>query len=140
MTSYNDPKQRRKIIMDRYTNLHNKGVLEDKTQEVEQYSSQCVDWLKMSLKIENNTIIDAKFIGEGCAVFLSSTDLMLDKIKNKTINQAKEIAYEYLQMIQGKAFSEKNDLGELMIFANVKTHFNRLHCAEMVALAIEKII
>lgn len=139
MTLYNDPKQRRRIIMDRYTNLHNKGVLEDATLEIEQYSSQCVDWLKMSLKIENNTIIDVKFIGEGCAVFLSSTDLMLDKIKGQTITQAKKIASEYHQVIQNKPYDLTMDLGELMIFTNVKVHFNRLHCAEMVALAIEKI-
>ena len=52
---------------------------------------KCGDIMKVYLQIEDDKIIDAKFKTFGCAAAISSSDVAIDLIKNKTIDQALKV-------------------------------------------------
>ena len=47
--------------------------------------------MKIYLKVENETIVDAKFKTFGCAAAISSSDVAMDLIKGKTIEEALKV-------------------------------------------------
>ena len=139
MTLYNDPNKRRELIMKHYSKPSNKVEQDLEWEKYDYYSDACVDEIHLFIKEENDAIEDIKFSGKGCAIFIASTDLMLNTLKGKSITEVKKIAEEYNKMIHGQAYNQ-DLLDELNIFQNVEKNFNRLHCAEMVYLALKQYI
>lgn len=116
------------------------NVDHDSDNTIHLFSEKCVDELHLELKIENNIIVDAKYEGVGCAVFLSSVNIMLEKITNLSIDETKLLLENYIKMLKQKETYDEVLLDKLIVFENVNSHLNRLHCAEMIYLALEKAI
>ena len=51
----------------------------------------CGDVLKLSIKVEDNIIVDAKFKTYGCGSAIASSSLVTEWIKGKTLDQAHAI-------------------------------------------------
>ncbi|WP_131613840.1 iron-sulfur cluster assembly scaffold protein [Mycoplasma todarodis] len=129
---------KRKIIMERYSKPIHKGEIQN-AQIIERFSTQCVDKMKLFLQWEGDVLTDVKHDSVGCAVFISSLDLFLDYIKGKNKAQIAEIVKNYDVMINQSGDYNKEQLGKLVIFDNVKTHLNRLLCANMISEALKSI-
>lgn len=56
----------------------------------------CGDVLKFSIKIENNKIIDAKFLAFGCGAAIASSSLLTEKVIGKTLEEAQLISNKEL--------------------------------------------
>lgn len=123
--------------MKHYSSPVNKVEQNPNWLTIDQFSKECVDELHLYMKIEDNKVIDAKFSGVGCAIFLSSVDIMLSEIKNKSLDEVKELINNYDELLKGNSYDESK-VGALAIYDNVHKNFNRLHCAEMVSLAVKK--
>jgi nitrogen fixation protein NifU and related proteins len=81
----------KEIILDRYKNPHNLGVVKDGIQ-VEEVNALCGDKIKIWLKIEKGIIADAKFEGSGCAISVAATDILMDMIKGKKIADVQKMS------------------------------------------------
>jgi len=82
----------REIIIEHYKNPHHKGKLKDKDYSFEDENPLCGDHIQIDLKVDQHQkVIDAKFDGQGCAISISSTDLLLDSILGKKIDQIKKL-------------------------------------------------
>lgn len=137
MADFNNQNVRREIIMKHYSSPDNKGEI-DKS-DIDQYSNHCVDELHIQWSFENNKLSNVKWDGIGCAVFQSSSDIFLNIAKNKTLEEIKDLANQYENLINqnGQPFDEEL-LSELMVYKNVKEQLNRLNCANMISQAILK--
>lgn len=102
-------------------------------------SPSCIDNLTALIKVSNNKISDLKFAGVGCAISTSSTDLMCQLIKNKSIKDAKNIIKNYLNMIDNKPYDKKL-IDVLNIYENVNQQVNRINCAKVGIKAINEAI
>ena len=134
LNSFKDPKVRRKMIMGHYKEPNNKN--EEIEYDYVLHSQVCVDELHLKLDIEDGALKNANFNGVGCAVFLSSVDIFLDEVKGKTIEEVKEINTNYNNMIKQSGSYDLELLGNLAVYENVASNLNRLHCAEMISIAI----
>ena len=76
----------RQVILDRYKNPVNLGQISNGFV-VEDVNSLCGDRIKIWLDIKNKIIVDAKFQGSGCAISIAATDILIDLIKGKHIDQ-----------------------------------------------------
>lgn len=81
-----------------------------------------------------------QFEGQGCAIFIASVDLMIEQIKHKTLDEVTMILKNYETMIHQTGKYNNKILGNLVIFNHVKAQLNRLHCAEIILLALKNII
>lgn len=90
----------RDLIVDRYQNPHNHGVVKDGIAAKEA-NMLCGDSLKISVKLKDGVIEEAKFIGGGCAVSMAAVDMLLDEIKGKKLEEVKKMSGEEIEKMLG---------------------------------------
>lgn len=119
----------RSIIMDHYSNPLNKHQPNsDKFIKVHMHSDNCIDDLDIFLLIDNDKVIDACFDGVACTISTSSTDIMCDLLKGKTVEEAKYAIQQYDNMIHELPFDEEV-LDEAVVFINTSKQAARIRCA-----------
>ena len=97
------------------------------------HNPSCGDELTIYAKINDGKIVDASFTGEGCAISKASTSLMIDIIKGKTVDEAKEIIAVFLNMIRGEELTkdELKKLKDARVFEGIKKLPARVKCATL---------
>lgn len=121
---YND------LIMEHSMNPSNKKEL-DKCDYCEMgHNPNCGDEIKIQVKLNGDIIEDMAFTGHGCAISQSSTSIMIDTLRGKTIAQAKEIIKTFINMIKRETKSEEelNKLEDAIAFRNVSNMPARVKC------------
>ncbi len=119
----------RSIIMDHYSNPTNKHEPNsDKFEKIHMHSDNCIDDLNIFLLVENNIVKDACFEGVACTISTASTDIMCDLLKDKNIDEAKNIIKQYDNMIHEQPFDEEV-LEEAIVFINTSKQAARIRCA-----------
>ena len=130
----------RSIIMDHYSNPLNKHQPQtDNFIKVHMHSDNCIDDLDIFLLVENDKVIDACFDGVACTISTSSTDIMCDLLKGKTIEQAQYIIKQYDNMIHEQPFDDEV-LEEAIVFINTSKQAARIRCATIGWNAADKIL
>lgn len=106
------------------------------------HNPSCGDELTIYAKIDDGKIVDASFTGEGCAISKASTSLMIDIIKGKTVDEAKEIIGIFLNMIRGEELSkdELKKLKDARVFEGIKKLPARVKCATLSWHTMENIL
>ena len=75
-------------VMEHFANPHNVGEIPDANGVGEVGNPKCGDIMRMYLKIENNVIVDVKFLTFGCGAAIATSSMATDLIKGKTIDDA----------------------------------------------------
>ena len=130
-----DPMVLREIIMDhnhKLTNLEN-------YLKVHMNSASCIDDIHLEALIEDGVIKEINFDGVACTISTSSTSIMTDLVKGKTVPEAKVIIENYLAMIDGREYDEEL-LQEAIALQGVSKQANRIKCATIGWHGLEKII
>ncbi|MGP1413655.1 MAG: Fe-S cluster assembly sulfur transfer protein SufU [Bacillales bacterium] len=134
----------RQIIMDHYKNPRFK---KDVTDNIEGYysirmdSTSCIDDITLYIKInkENTCVDDIFFTGIGCAISISSADIMCELFLNKNIEDIQTIHLEFMNMLMEKEYN-KDILEEALVFKNTSKQLSRIKCASLAWEGINKII
>jgi nitrogen fixation protein NifU and related proteins len=66
---------------------------------LEAYNPLCGDKFKLFLDVENEVISKATFHGYGCAISKASTSVLIEKIQNKTYNEALILIKTYFEVL-----------------------------------------
>lgn len=124
-----DPMVLRQVIMDHYEYPRNHKLKEEKGYLKKHMASEsCIDDIEVQIKIEDGIIKDVCFEGVACTIATSSTSIMSELVKNKSVEEAKHINEEYRKMIDKEKYDE-DLLEEAVAFQNVGNQANRIHCA-----------
>lgn len=75
-------------VMDHFTNPRNVGELEGADGVGQVGNAKCGDIMKISLKIENDVILDAKFKTFGCGAAVATSSMATEMIIGKTLEEA----------------------------------------------------
>ncbi|MGL5591836.1 MAG: iron-sulfur cluster assembly scaffold protein [Metamycoplasmataceae bacterium] len=139
MDSYNND-QKREMVMDYYLNPRRRKPDDFPLENLKTYyhhSNNCVDEITLIQLKENDYV----FQGSGCAVFLASSEIFLEETAKNNFKNIKELSLAFEKLINHKDMSdlEKQIVGKLNIFSNVKKHLNRVECALMITKVFEKI-
>lgn len=119
----------RAIIMDHSSNPTNKHVPSTEGYEKEHmHSDNCIDDLDIYLKVVDGKVVDACFEGVACTISLSSTDIMCDLMKGKTIQEARYMIEQYQHMMHEEPFDDEV-LDEAIVFINTSKQAARIRCA-----------
>ena len=119
----------RAIIMDHSSNPTNKHIpSKEGYSKVHMHSDNCIDDLDIYMKVENDKVIDACFEGIACTISLSSTDIMCDLMKGKTVKEALYMIEQYNKMMHEEPFDDEV-LDEAIVFINTSKQAARIRCA-----------
>ena len=78
----------RSVIMDHYKTPRNKGVIEESSVTVDMNNPTCGDVIHLTMQVEDGTVQNAKFEGEGCSISMASASMMTQLIKGKSVEDA----------------------------------------------------
>lgn len=133
---YND------LIMEHSMNSYNKKKLEKADYSEIGHNPNCGDEITLELKLNGNTIEDMAFTGHGCAISQASTSIMIDTLKGKTIEEAKEIIKIFIEMIKRETKDEQElkKLEDAIAFRNVSNMPARVKCALLAWHTLEDIL
>lgn len=130
------------LIMEHSMNSYNKKKLENANFCEIGHNPNCGDEITLQLKIDGDKIQDMAFSGHGCAISQASTSIMIDTLKGKTIEEAKEIIKIFIEMIKRETKSEEEleKLEDAIAFKNVANMPARVKCALLAWHTIEDIL
>ena len=122
---YND------LIMEHSMNSYNKKKLEGADYSEIGHNPNCGDEITLELKLDGNKIEDMAFTGHGCAISQASTSIMIDTLRGKTIEEAREIIKTFIEMIKREISDEEQlkKLEDAIAFKNVSNMPARVKCA-----------
>lgn len=126
----------KELILEHSKRPRNKGELPPPALKAEGLNPSCGDELELYLDVQNNTLTDVKFIGEGCAISQSSASMMTEAIKGKSTNEALQLSKEFKAMIQGEEPSDA--LGDLKMLQGVSKLHARVKCATLAWVTLEQ--
>lgn len=127
----------RRVIMDHYKNPRNRGKFDSsEAVTIDLNNPTCGDKISLQMKVEDGKVADAKFIGEGCSISLSSASMMTDAVKGKTLEEALEMAEKFSGLMKGEAVEfEYEDIEAL---SGVNKFPARIKCATLAWNALRK--
>lgn len=130
------------LIMEHSMNSYNKKKLEKADYSELGHNPNCGDEIEIEVKLKGNTIEDMAFTGHGCAISQASTSIMIDTLKGKTIEEAKEIIKTFIEMIKRETTSEEEleKLEDAIAFRNISNMPARVKCALLAWHTIEDIL
>ena len=81
-------------VMEHFLHPHNMGEIINPDGEGQVGNMVCGDIMKIQIKVKDNKIQDIKFKTLGCAAAISSTSVLTDLAKGKTLEEAIRITRE----------------------------------------------
>ena len=112
-----------------------KKELDDPTYIERGHNPNCGDDLTLEVRLSEDKIVeDASFLGNGCAISTASTAMLIDMIKGKSLENAKEKVELYFKMMKQdeKLTADKTKkLGDAVLMEYVAKMPARVKCATL---------
>ena len=120
------------IILDHNRRPRNYGELPGADRSVAGRNPLCGDEMTLWVRLEDDRIVDARFVARGCAVSKASASLMTTAVKGKTRGEAGELYERMHKLVTGKlAEDERGGLGPLAALGGVAKFPIRVKCASL---------
>ena len=84
------------IIIDEGKNPQNEGKLENPDISQHDANPMCGDSITLQMKIDDNSVSDIKWHGDGCTICKACTSVLTQLVKGKNIDYAKNLKKEEL--------------------------------------------
>jgi nitrogen fixation NifU-like protein len=121
----------RDVILDHNRRPRNFGILESADASVEGFNPMCGDHLTLRLKLDDDTISDIRFEGQGCAISTASASLMTEAVKGKSRGEALDLFERVHQLLTDDAAPPAQELGKLAALSGVREYPARVKCASL---------
>ena len=112
-----------------------KREIESPTYIERGHNPNCGDDLTLEIKLNSDNIIeDAAFLGNGCAISSASTAMLIDLIKGKSIEEAKEKTDIFFKMMGQKEKLNSDEMKKLcdaVLMEYVANMPTRIKCATL---------
>jgi nitrogen fixation NifU-like protein len=121
----------RDVILDHNRQPRNFGALEPADASVEGFNPMCGDHLTLRLRLNQDTISDIRFEGQGCAISTASASLMTEAVKGKSRGEALKLFERVHQLLTDDAAPPAEGLGKLAALSGVREYPARVKCASL---------
>jgi len=78
-------------LLDHFLNPRNIGEMDAPDAMVQVGDAECGDAIRLSLRIRDERIVDAKFKAFGCGSAIASASALTELVKGKTLEEASKI-------------------------------------------------
>ena len=130
------------VIGEHSRSPENKGELAAATVRERGHNPSCGDEITLELQIEDGIIKDAAFTGVGCAISQASTDIMIDLMRGKTVEEAQRLTQLFTSMIKREVTDDTalEELDEAIALKNISNMPARVKCAVLAWHTLEDVL
>jgi nitrogen fixation NifU-like protein len=118
------------VILEHYKKPKHKGVTDPVDRYQKGHNPSCGDTIELTLHLDGEQIKDVKFNGEGCAIAISSADLMAGALIGKTVAEALSMVEKFQGMMRGEV-EFPHELRKLNVMKGVAQFPVRIKCANL---------
>lgn len=121
------------LILDHGRKPRHQGVLPNATHLMRGDNPLCGDKLVLYVEVEDDCVKKASFTGEGCAISMAATSLMVEACLGKTLAEVDVIYKSFHQMLttNEESCADQSKLGKLQAFSGVAQYPMRVKCATL---------
>jgi nitrogen fixation NifU-like protein len=123
------------VILDHNRAPRNFRKLEDATAHAEGRNPLCGDAFEIWLKLDGERIVDAAFLGQGCAISKASASMMTQEIKGKTVEEVRHLFDKFHSLVTVGSSSGGGETPglprKLQAFRGVRAFPIRVKCATL---------
>lgn len=125
------------IIIDHNRNPRNHHSMDDASHQANGFNPLCGDKLTVYVKVLDGRVVDASFVGSGCAISQASASLMTDAMKGKTVEEAHALFHQVHEMLTKDGDVPSNPTDKLMVLSGVRAFPARVKCATLAWHTVE---
>jgi nitrogen fixation NifU-like protein len=89
------------IVIEHFTHPRNMGEMDKPDGVGEATNPVCGDTMRLFIKVEENRIVDAKFLTFGCVAAIASSSIATEMIKGRTLEEVLMISNEMVSKALG---------------------------------------
>lgn len=120
------------VLLEHSRSPRNQGALPGANRTAEGYNPLCGDRVTLWLRVDGDRVMEARFVGEGCAISRASASLLTGMVKGKTRSEAEELGERVQRLVTGHASEgDAAALGRLAALGGVARFPGRVKCATM---------
>jgi nitrogen fixation protein NifU and related proteins len=119
------------VILDHYKNPQNKVLDPNSDAQVHHVNPSCGDEITLGVKLDGDRVLSITWEGVGCSISQASTSIASDLLTGKTLEEARRISDDFLQLMQSKGAIQGNAdvLEDAVALAGVSKYPARIKCA-----------
>jgi nitrogen fixation NifU-like protein len=119
------------VILDHYKNPQNKVLNPNSDAQVHHVNPSCGDEITLGVTLEGDKVLSITWEGVGCSISQASTSIASDLLTGKTLEEARSISEDFLQLMQSKGSIEGDPevLEDAVALAGVSKYPARIKCA-----------
>lgn len=102
-----------KNVLDHFRNPRNFGVLENADAEATVKNPICGDTTRIMIKVGDDAIEDIRFQTMGCAAAISTSSMLTELVKGKSLDEAEKITSQDVSLALGRLPSKKEHCSNL---------------------------
>ena len=119
----------KEVILDHYKQPRNKRELSGAELCSTANNPLCGDEITVYAHVADGRLDDVSFLGAGCSISQSSASMMTEAVHGKSLEEAKELAASFRQMMAGEAEPDETVFGDLIALKGVVKYPIRIKCA-----------
>src|SRR5881409_3112777 len=120
------------LIVDHSRRPRNFGRLAHATHQAEGFNPLCGDKVKVYVNLDQDSVRDVSFEGDGCAISKASASLMTESIKGKSRAEVEQLFSRFRDLATGTGDADRAGLGKLAVFSGLRGFPTRVKCATLV--------
>lgn len=130
------------LILEQSRNKSNRRELKNPTHTELGHNPSCGDEITLQLEVVGDIIEDIAYTGHGCAISQASTSIMIDTVKKLRLDEALDLCKKFIAMVKNEIadMDELEDLGDAVVFENIKNMPARVKCAVLPWYTLKDII
>lgn len=119
------------VILDHYKHPHHRGLRKPFAAEVHHVNPTCGDEVTLRVTLDDNTIADVSYDGQGCSISQAATSVLTDQVIGLTVDEALKTVASFNEMIssRGTIDGDEDIIGDGIAFAGVSRYPARVKCA-----------
>ena len=119
----------KEVILDHYKAPRNKRALPGAELSCTRNNPLCGDEITVYAHVNDGTIADVAFQGQGCSISQASASMMTEAVRGKRVEQAWDLAADFRAMMAGDVGPDEDEFGELVALKGVVKYPIRIKCA-----------
>lgn len=130
------------LITEHSRSQEHRHHLENPTLTERGFNPSCGDDIKLEIKIDDGKISDLAFEGVGCAISQASTNMMIELMQGKTLDEARHLIDLFIRMIKKDLTAEDDieNLDEAAALENISNLPARVKCAVLAWRTLDKML
>ncbi|MCZ4520265.1 SUF system NifU family Fe-S cluster assembly protein [Rhodococcus ruber] len=119
------------VILDHYKHPHGRGLREPFGAEVHHVNPTCGDEVTLRVQIEDGTVADVSYDGQGCSISQAATSVLTDQVVGLSVGDALKTVDAFSDMVgsRGTVEGDEDVIGDGIAFAGVAKYPARVKCA-----------